>query len=135
MAAVIEFRPADRHALPRPAAPTLRVIHGGRSPVVRRRRRVFLLRRALVLAAAALVVVLLVSALRGVAGAGASTPGGAPSAEYVVRAGDTMWSIAAQVAPTDDRRQVVEELVAANGGRTSLDVGQVVRVPASLRGA
>jgi Tfp pilus assembly protein FimV len=50
--------------------------------------------------------------------------------EYVVQPGDTLWSIAARLAPDDDPRAVVDALRAANGGadlqvgdRLDLDVG------------
>jgi hypothetical protein len=41
---------------------------------------------------------------------------------YVVQPGDTLWSIAAQIAPDDDPRAVVDALRAANGG-PDLEVG------------
>jgi hypothetical protein len=44
---------------------------------------------------------------------------------YVVRPGDTLWSIAEEVAPDRDPRQVVDALVAANGDAT-LEVGDVL---------
>ncbi len=43
--------------------------------------------------------------------------------EYVVQPGDTLWSIAAEVAPDRDRRVVVDRLAAANGG-PELRIGQ-----------
>jgi Tfp pilus assembly protein FimV len=50
--------------------------------------------------------------------------------EYVVQPGDTLWSIAARVAPDDDPRAVVDALRAANctadlqvGDRLDLDIG------------
>jgi Tfp pilus assembly protein FimV len=53
-----------------------------------------------------------------------------PGSEYVVQPGDTLWSIAARLAPDDDPRAVVDALRAANGGadlqvgdRLDLDVG------------
>jgi LysM domain len=42
---------------------------------------------------------------------------------YVVQAGDTLWSIAAAIAPDSDPRPVVDALRAANGG-PNLQVGQ-----------
>ena len=42
---------------------------------------------------------------------------------YVVEPGDTVWSIAAALAPDADPRPLVDEIVDANGG-ASLDVGQ-----------
>jgi hypothetical protein len=42
---------------------------------------------------------------------------------YVVRPGDTLWSIAAAIAPDSDPRPVVDALRDANGG-PDLDVGE-----------
>ncbi|HEX6423797.1 MAG TPA: LysM peptidoglycan-binding domain-containing protein [Acidimicrobiales bacterium] len=42
--------------------------------------------------------------------------------EYVVQPGDTLWSIATQIAPDADPRPVVDALRAANGG-PELEVG------------
>jgi nucleoid-associated protein YgaU len=42
---------------------------------------------------------------------------------YVVQPGDTLWSIAAEIAPDADPRVVVDALRAANGG-PELEVGQ-----------
>ena len=56
-----------------------------------------------------------------------STP---PGESYVVRSGDTLWSIAAAIAPNSDPRPVVDALRDANGGRPELQVGErlVVRL-------
>jgi len=48
---------------------------------------------------------------------------------YVVQAGDTLWSIAAAVAPDSDPRQVVDALRATNGG-SDLQVGQRLTIGA-----
>jgi hypothetical protein len=48
----------------------------------------------------------------------------APSETYVVRPGDTLWSIAAAIAPESDPRPVVDALRDANGGGPELQVGQ-----------
>jgi Tfp pilus assembly protein FimV len=42
---------------------------------------------------------------------------------YVVQPGDTLWSIAAEIAPGSDPRPVVDALLAANGD-ASLEVGE-----------
>jgi Tfp pilus assembly protein FimV len=42
---------------------------------------------------------------------------------YIVQPGDTLWSIAAAIAPDSDPRPVVNALRAANGG-PDLQVGQ-----------
>jgi nucleoid-associated protein YgaU len=44
---------------------------------------------------------------------------------YVVRPGDTLWSIALEIAPGSDPRPVVHALRAANGD-VALEVGQVL---------
>ena len=51
-------------------------------------------------------------------GSGAAIEAGALAAgeAYVVQPGDTFWSIAAEVAPGEDPRPVVDRLRAANGG-------------------
>jgi Tfp pilus assembly protein FimV len=43
---------------------------------------------------------------------------------YVVQPGDTLWSIAAEIAPDRDPRVVVDALRQANGGGVALEVGQ-----------
>jgi nucleoid-associated protein YgaU len=57
-------------------------------------------------------------------------PPGAPvvGETYVVRPGDTLWSIAAAVAPESDPRPIVDALRDANGG-PHLEVGQRLSVP------
>ena len=57
--------------------------------------------------------------------------GGSPPRRYVVRAGDTLWSVATRTAPHDDPREVVARLVEDNdlGGATIVP-GQVLFVPA-----
>jgi Tfp pilus assembly protein FimV len=42
---------------------------------------------------------------------------------YVVKRGDTLWSIASAIAPDSDPRPVVDALRAANGG-SDIQVGQ-----------
>jgi hypothetical protein len=123
--------------------PRLRAIDGGRSAVVRHRRRVYRQRRAV---AALLAVVTLVVAGRVVlAGAGlvsspavepgpvqavapagpvADAPVASAGSVYVVRPGDTLWSIARQVRPDRDPRAVVDELSARVPG--GLEPGQRV---------
>lgn len=55
----------------------------------------------------------------------------APSIEYSVRSGDTLWGIASgHVAPGDDIRILVEEIRTANGLDTSVIYpGQVLLIP------
>jgi nucleoid-associated protein YgaU len=53
----------------------------------------------------------------------AASADAAPASVHVVRPGDTLWSIAASVAPGRDLRPVVDELARRAGGAT-LQVGQ-----------
>jgi hypothetical protein len=98
---------------------------------VRRRRLAALL---LAMAVAAALVVGTQAALAAGRGVSPSSPepappAGAPAAgdTYVVRPGDTLWSIAAAIAPESDPRPIVHALRDANGG-PQLDVGQRLRV-------
>lgn len=129
MAAVIELTTITAPAV-RPSRPDLRLVQGGRAPEVLLLRRTYLRRRLLVAVVALAVVLLAARAVVGVAAAQAA-PAGA-GVDHVVHAGDTMWSIAADVAPDVDRRVAVDRLVDANGGSSELQVGQVVRVPGTL---
>jgi LysM domain len=98
-----------------------------RSTRVRRRRLVVLL-AAVALAFAVAGAAQLVSGVAAVEEP--PRPESISGGEYVVQPGDTLWSIAARLAPDDDPRAVVDELRAANGGadlqvgdRLDLDVG------------
>ena len=53
------------------------------------------------------------------------------AAEYVVQPGDTLWSIAGELAPQADRRAAVDRLAAVNSG-VDLQVGQRLVVPVSF---
>jgi LysM domain len=92
-----------------------------------RRRRLALLVAAVALAGA---VVLGVQAIAGMAQIDRSSSPevvdirAVPVAgqRYVVQPGDTLWSIATEIAPDDDPRAVVDALREANGG-PQLEVG------------
>jgi hypothetical protein len=132
-----------------PVRPTLRVLEGGRAPSrlarqaqLRRRRTVALA----LLAALAVAVVLLVGAVstRLAGGGHPSTAVGAPSptpaaatgaagvaaasSSRIVQPGDTLWSIAAELAPGADLRPIVDELIARNGDGP-LEVGTRLELP------
>jgi LysM repeat protein len=93
---------------------------------IRRRRLVALLMAVGLFAVAA-------TAGRALLGAAASVepsppqpvdaPASSPGETYVVRRGDTLWSIAAAIAPDSDPRPVVDALRDANGG-PELQVGE-----------
>ena len=64
------------------------------------------------------------------AASGASEQMLVASRSYVVRRGDTMWSIAVSIAPSRDPREVVAELQRSNGGlSTRLSPGEVLAIP------
>ncbi len=65
--------------------------------------------------------------LRELAGYGAGQTPLPEGATYVVRPGDTLWSIAAAIDPGRDVREVVDHLAALNGGPV-LEAGQVIRL-------
>ena len=56
----------------------------------------------------------------------------ASPSSYVVRSGDTMWSIVTELGYTGDRREAVSVLAEANGGSTDVVAGQRLTVPAIL---
>lgn len=100
-----------------------------RATRVRRRRLAALVAAlvlALVVAAAVQAVVLLADVASSPAPEALDTGTAQPVAGqvYVVQPGDTLWSIAAEIAPDRDPRAVVEALRAANGGGVALEVGQ-----------
>ncbi|HKX74112.1 MAG TPA: LysM peptidoglycan-binding domain-containing protein [Acidimicrobiia bacterium] len=83
--------------------------------------------RLLILLTGAGIVFLLIS------GRVEASPPPAPPTEYRVVAGDTLWSIASDLAgPSVDVRSVVADIKRDNGLQTSaLNVGQVLVIPAS----
>ena len=129
----------------RPSGPALRVLQGGRAPsrvaqhAVYRRRRIV---AVLLVVALAATVLLASAALTRIAGgappaAGGQSPtsaaatsaaGVAAPATVVAQPGDTLWSIAAEVAPHADVRITVDQLVALNGG-APIVAGQELVLP------
>ncbi len=117
---------APRHTAPR-HDPRQRALHdvpatGGE----------FAARRRVASAAAAALAVVVLLALAYLTLSAPMTPGatGAPAtlADHVVVEGETMWSIAQDIAPAGESATYVERLVAANGG-ASIVPGQVLTVP------
>lgn len=77
----------------------------------------------------ALAGALLVPGIKAV-NAGQERP--SPTVEYVVRSGDTLWKIAGDLRPDEDRRRVVYELLELNELRfPDLIPGQRIILPAS----
>jgi hypothetical protein len=134
MAAVIhpEFTSTTRR-------PALRVVEGGRSAAARRRAATFRRRRV----GAFVALTLMLAGLSTIADAAfgllettadrtpsaAVAAGDAPVAVHLVQPGETLWDIAAEVAPNRDPRAVVDELVELNGS-ASITPGQRLLLPA-----
>ncbi len=132
----------------RPSRPPLRVLQGGRAPsrvaqqaIYRRRRVLVAVVAAVVLAATFLLASAAVARIAGGApsAAGGSSPtsaaassaaGVAAAPTVVVQPGDTLWSIAAAVAPEVDVRITVDRLVALNGS-SPIVAGQELVLPAA----
>jgi hypothetical protein len=129
----------------RPTRPPLRVLEGGRAPS-RLAQRARYRRRRLVVAAVVLAMVVLsvlaaAAAARIAGGEPLSAAGPSPTsaaatraaevaapATAVVQPGDTLWTIAAAVAPDVDVRITVDQLVALNGS-APIVVGQELVLP------
>ena len=130
-----------------PVRPALRVLDGGRSTRHLERRATLRRRRSValaLLATVAVALVLLVGAVstRLAGGGDPSSAVGNPSptsavalraaevaaSSWVVAPGDTLWSIAAEIAPEADVRATVEQLVELNGDDPII-VGQELRIP------
>ncbi|MEI7886482.1 MAG: LysM domain-containing protein [Actinomycetes bacterium] len=123
------------------SGPRLRVLHGGKSLVVRQRRRVFLMRRVVALLVVSCAVIasgLLVRAVM-TSTANPLTPVAAPAANidpavaYFVHSGDSLWTLAERVAPQEDPRDVVDQIVRLNLGQAGFTAQSPLRVGQSLR--
>jgi len=137
--------PGPRH----PARPQLRLLEGGRAPsrlaqqATYRRRR--LLASVVAFAAIVAFVLLATAAVARFAGGAPSAAGGPPptsaaatsaagvaalsaAPSVVVQPGDTLWSIAADVAPDADVRITVDQLIALNGA-SPIVAGQELILP------
>jgi hypothetical protein len=100
--------------------------------VLYRRRRLLVGGLALLAVAAVLIVAQLIRA--GIGGgpltttdAAATTMSRASVTEYVVQPGDTVWGIAATLAPGRDERPLVDQLVRQIGS-SSIYPGEVIRL-------
>jgi hypothetical protein len=124
----------------RPARHLVVVPHPGAGRTVRVDPAVYRRRRLAVLVLATCTVAVLILLLRAAAGAlgGAPlTPSAPPAAgglqpaaavTYVVQPGDTYWSIARSLHPSEDVRSVVDRLVAQQHG-APLQAGAVIALP------
>ena len=121
--------------------PRLTVIEGGRSAGSLRMARTYRRRRAVALVTVLVLGWLLVSALfagtasllggTSPAPSSAVSDGGAAAGRYVVRGGDTLWSVARSLHVDGDIRDVMAELADQNGDGV-LHPGQVLVIPADL---
>ncbi|MEU1973598.1 LysM peptidoglycan-binding domain-containing protein [Microbacterium sp. NPDC019599] len=110
---------------------------GFASPVVPRTRlRLTTRGRRLLAAVAALPAIIALSAalIGGTSAALASRAGGAPAATFqtiTVQAGDSLWSIAEEVAPGADPRDVVDAIVSLNALEgVTVSAGERIAIPA-----
>ncbi len=120
---------------PRPSGIRVAKSHSTRlgTEVYRRRR---LLAGGLVLLFFAAVVVAMQLIQAGIGGGPLTTTGAAAGSgmiparatAYVVRPGDTLWTIAAVLAPGRDERPVVDQLAKQMGG-SSIYPGEVIALP------
>jgi hypothetical protein len=134
--------PATSRRAPRGAIPRGPLAGSRVTPTTYRRRRlaVALLALGVVVVAARAGVALGGSPLAAPERRPASSSASSPSAQsledghlesggiVVVRAGDTLWSIASRVAPGDDPRPLVDQLSAARDG-APLQPGERIRLP------
>ena len=90
-------------------------------------------RRVLAFLASIPAIVALSIAIVSGGGALASGEGSAPAgtfAEVTVMPGDTLWSIAGEIAPDADPRDVVDAVMSLNAMSSArLDIGQTIAVP------
>jgi nucleoid-associated protein YgaU len=101
-------------------------------PVPRRRASLAVRRRRTLLVLMALLLGVLALPLGGAGGnshaPGSALAGSAHPATYVVRPGDTLWTIAERVDPTGDPRPLVARMEAQLGTDTVVP-GEEVRLP------
>jgi Tfp pilus assembly protein FimV len=119
---------ASRHPVVRSAAPaTSRVVRATeyRAHSATRRPSV----GVMALVGLAVVAAVALGGLFGARAAADAVTAGRPTEPVYVIAepGDTLWSIAARIAPNASITEVVDQLVVLNG--TSITAGQAVRIP------
>jgi hypothetical protein len=120
MEAVVEFPARPRHPAGPYRQPRPRPVRRPGSAVLRRRR---------ILAALAGLGLVLTVVRAGAAFEGSSlaTPERLPHVRsVVVEPGDSLWSVARELAPERDPRTVVDAIVAARGGETTVVPGETI---------
>lgn len=141
MAAVLTPRPTSAPQTRGQHRAPLTLIEGGRSAAGLRKRRMYRQRRVVAgvtfLLASWLVLSLLWSGASALVGGSSPAPspqtgGGAAASRYVVRGGDTLWSVSKALHIDGDIRDVMAELAEQNGDGV-LRPGQVLVIPADLR--
>lgn len=99
------------------------------------RRQVYLRRRLVALALLVAIAVATVAAValttQGVQADDGTAPVTGEPVRHVVAPGESLWSIAEQLAPGADPRPIVHELE-RSAGSASLQVGQALIIPAHL---
>lgn len=109
----------------RPAAPAVGAAVRCGTPALRLTRR-----GRLAILASALAVTAVTTVATGSVNLAGAAPSPAPVRLVVVEGGDTLWSIAADVAPGVDRRDTVAEIVELNAlGGSGVRAGQQIAVP------
>lgn len=123
-------------AISTPGTSTVRVREAGTATRLRLTVRG---RRVLAMLAALPAVLALSAAIIGGGTALASREDGAPAGSFTtvtVASGDTLWSIAQEVAPSSDPRDVVDAIVRLNAlDGVTLWAGQSLAIPAEYSGA
>ena len=148
MSTVVVFTPAgmrrtrraDRPAnvIPLAAARTARTVPAPMAPTGRAPLR--LTRRGQVVVAALAAIVLVIAMTAGVLLIGRQALAGdrvqpVPASYHIVLPGETLWSIAGQVAPGADRRDAVARIVEFNALTSAgVQAGQRVAIPGDLGG-
>lgn len=110
------------------------------APVVSTRLRITARgRRVFALLASVPVVIALAAAILSGGGALASGEAGAPAGSFetvTVLPGDSLWSIAEDIAPGHDPRDVVDGLMSLNALSSAvLDAGQSLAIPTEYAGS
>ena len=132
MSAIAAAPVGTRRAVSAVPAPEGAGAPGGRTVVA---TRLTLTRRGRVvlgaLAAAPLIAGLVVGALGGTGAVASSTASTTEFTTVTVDGGDTLWQLAAELAPTADPRDVISDIVRLNGLSTSeVQPGQQLAIPA-----